>query len=76
MQQGERMPSRVLIHFPEPHPPRLVEGPPKRPARGEEFPVGWTIADYHLVRGDFQGEEYDYEVWITPLIESDPDHPA
>ena len=45
------MPSRVLVHLPEPEPPQLVDYPPRRPARGEEFPTGWTVADYHLVVG-------------------------
>ena len=63
------MTSRVLIHLPEPEPPQLVDGPPQRPARGEEFPTGWTVADYHLERRDLDGEEIAYEVWVVPLID-------
>ena len=59
---------RVLIHLPPPEPPQLVDSPPRRPARGEEFPVGWTVADYNLIASDFDGEEYAYEVWVVPLI--------
>lgn len=62
------MPSRVLVHLPPPEPPQLVDRPPRRPARGEEFPIGWTVADYQLERGDFAGEEYAYEVWVIPLL--------
>jgi hypothetical protein len=63
------MPSRVLVHLPEPEPPTLVDRPPARPARGEEFPPGWTVADFHLVRGDWNGEEFAYEVWVVPLLD-------
>ena len=62
------MPSRVLVHLPPPEPPRLVDCPPRRPARGEEFPAGWTVADYQLERGEFAGEEYAFEVWVIPLL--------
>ena len=62
------MPSRVLVHLPPPEPPQLVDRPPRRPARGEEFPTGWTVADYQLERGEFAGEEYAYEVWVIPLL--------
>ena len=31
--------------------------------------MGWTVADYNLVAGDFEGEKYDYEVWVVPLLE-------
>ena len=62
------MPSRVLVHLPPPEPPQLVDRPPRRPARGEEFPIGWTVADYQLERGEFGGEEYAYEVWVIPLL--------
>ena len=62
------MPSRVLVHLPPPEPPRLVDRPRRRPARGEEFPTGWTVADYQLERGEFAGEEYAYEVWVVPLL--------
>ena len=66
------MPSRVLVHQPPPAPPELAAPPPRRPARGEEFPPGWTVADYNLVPGDFRGEEYDYEVWVVPLLDDTP----
>ena len=62
------MPSRVLVHRPPPDPPNLADVPPRRPARGEEFPLGWTVADYNLVAGEFQGERYAYEVWVIPLL--------
>ena len=65
------MPSRVLVHLPPPEPPRLVDCPPRRPARGEEFPAGWTVADYQLERGEFAGEEYAFEVWVIPLLALD-----
>ena len=65
------MPTRVLIHLPDPDPPQLVDRPDRRPARGEEFPTGWTCADYQLERGDFEGQEYAYEVWVVPLLEPD-----
>jgi hypothetical protein len=65
------MPSRVLVHPPPPAPPRLVDRPPRRPARGEEFPTGWTVADYQLERGEFKGEEYAYELWVIPLLPPD-----
>ena len=65
------MPSRVLVHLPPPEPPRLVDCPPRRPARGEEFPAGWTVADYQLERGEFAGEEYVFEVWVLPLLAVD-----
>ena len=65
------MPSRVLLHLPPPEPPRLVDRPPRRPARGEEFPAGWTVADYQLERGEFAGEEYAFEVWVIPLLAVD-----
>ena len=63
------MPSRVLIHLPEPEPPQLVDRPPRRPARGEEFPCGWTVADYNLAIGEFEGEAIAYEVWVVPLLD-------
>jgi hypothetical protein len=69
------MPSRVLVHLPPPEPPRLVDRPPRRPARGEEFPTGWTVADYQLERGEFGGYEYEFEVWVVPLLALD-DGPA
>ena len=60
----------VLVHLPEPAPPTLVERPAQRPARGEEFPAGWMVADYNLTLGDFQGRQYDYEIWVVPFVES------
>ena len=63
------MPSRVLVHLPAPEPPQVVGVPERRPARGEEFPTGWTVADYNLARGDFDGQEFEYEVWVVPLLE-------
>ena len=61
------MPSRVLVHYPEPAPPEILPRPaPNAPARGEEFPPGWTVGDYDLVRGDWSGEAYDYVVWVVP----------
>ena len=63
------MPSRVLIHLPDPEPPQLVDLPPQRPARGEEFPPGCIVADYHLAIGEHQGEPIAYEVWVVPLID-------
>jgi hypothetical protein len=63
-----RMPSRVLVHYPEPATPHVetcwFTG---RPPRGEEFPPGWTVCDYNLVRGDWEGEEYTFEVWVEPI---------
>ena len=66
------MPSRVLVQYPPPAPPELAESPPRRPARGEEFPPGWTVADYDAIPGDLGGEEYEYEVWVVPLIDDTP----
>lgn len=63
------MPSRVLVHLPPPDPPQLFDRPPRRPARGEEFPRGWTVADYQLERGEVEAEEYAYELWVVPLID-------
>jgi hypothetical protein len=63
------MPSRVLVHLPDPEPPKLADRPRERPARGEEYPRGWTVADYQLQRGTWDGEEYAYEVWVIPLLE-------
>jgi hypothetical protein len=64
------MPSRILIHPPEPDPPRLAALPPKRPAVGDLLLPGWKACDYSLIRGDFDGEEYEYEVWIMPTSSS------
>jgi hypothetical protein len=62
------MPSRVLVHFPEPATPKVVDrSPPDRPAIGEEFLPGWKACDYNLVRGTWEGEEYRYEVWVMPV---------
>jgi hypothetical protein len=63
-----RVPPRVLVHLPHPEPPRLEALPQRRPARGEEFPPGWTVADYNLAVGDHEGEAVAYEVWVVPLI--------
>ena len=64
------MPSRVLVHFPEPATPKVVDrSPPDRPAIGEEFLPGWKACDYNLVRGNWDGEEYRYEVWVMPRLE-------
>jgi hypothetical protein len=63
------MPPRVVVHLPPPEPPQLADRPPHRPARGEEFPAGWTVADYQLQRGDLAGQEYEYEVWVIPLLD-------
>lgn len=63
------LPPRVLVHLPEPEPPQLVDRPLVRPARGEEFLPGWTVADYQLERGDFDGDESAYEVWVVPLLD-------
>lgn len=60
------MPSRILIHPPEPEPPRLVDRPPIRPSIGEELLPGWKACEYSLIRGDFDGEKYEYEVWVMP----------
>jgi len=60
------MPPRVLIHLPEPEPPRLVDRPPRRPSVGEEFLPGWKACDYSLIRGNWNGHEYAYEVWVMP----------
>jgi hypothetical protein len=30
---------------------------------------GWTVADYHLAMGDWDGEEFAYEVWVVPLLD-------
>ena len=62
------MPPGVLVHFPEPDPPKIVDRPAERPARGEEYPPGWTVADYSLIQGDLDGEEYAYEVWVIALL--------
>lgn len=70
------MPSRVLVHLPPPDPPKLVDRPPRRPARGEEFPTGWTVADYQLERGNLDGTEYEYVLWAIPLLELDNGTPA
>jgi hypothetical protein len=61
------MPSRILIHPPEPELPRLVDLPARRAAIGEEVLPGWKACDYSLIRGDWHGEQYEYEVWIVPV---------
>ncbi len=63
------MPSRVLVHLPDPEPPVLVDAPTRRPARGEEFPEGWTVADYNLAVGEHDGQRVAYEVWVVPLLD-------
>ena len=56
VQPHVRMPSRVLVHFPEPATPKVVDrSPPDRPAIGEEFLPGWKACDYNLVRGGMGG---------------------
>src|SRR3954453_23194287 len=65
------MPSRVLVHLPPPAPPQLVDRPPRRPTRGEEFPTGWTVADYQLERGEFEGGEYPSELWVVAFAPED-----
>jgi hypothetical protein len=60
------MASRVLIHPPEPEPSKLADLPPVRPPIGEEFLPGWTACAYSLIRGDWNGEEYEYVVWVMP----------
>ena len=61
------MPQRVLVHRPPPDPPQLVDRPPQRPARGEEFPTGCMVADYNLAIGEWNGEPIQWEVWVGPL---------
>jgi hypothetical protein len=52
------MPSRVLVIYPEPATPQVVDrAAEKRPIRGE---------DYDLIRGEWNGEEYEYEIWVMP----------
>jgi hypothetical protein len=61
------MPSRVLVIYPEPATPKLEPSPgAERPAIGTELSPGWKVCDYNLVRGDWDGDEYDYEVWVMP----------
>lgn len=60
------MASLVLVHRPEPEPPYVVNLPQKRPIIGDEFLPGWTTSDYKLTRGNWNGEEYEYEVWVMP----------
>src|SRR5262245_53764814 len=62
------MPSRVLVHYPEPAPPKVEPLPDgERPAIGAEFLPGWKACDYNLARGEWDGEEYRYEVWVMPI---------
>jgi hypothetical protein len=61
------MPTRVLIHRPNPEPPQLIDRPDRRPARGEEFPTGWMIADFNLAIGEWHGEPIAWEAWVVPL---------
>lgn len=61
------MPSRVLVIYPEPATPKVVHrSAASRPIRGEEFPPGWELCDYDLVSGEWEGEEYEYEIWVLP----------
>jgi hypothetical protein len=30
------------------------------------FPPGWELCDYDLVSGEWEGEEYEYEIWVLP----------
>jgi len=61
------MPSRVLVIYPEPATPKVVDRPaPSRPTRGEEFPPGWKLCDYALISGEWNGEEYAYQIWVKP----------
>jgi len=69
------MPSRVLVHFPEPAAPVLVELSFARPTRGDEFPTGWTVCDLHLVSGEREGRAYAFEVWVMPRS-ADPSEAA
>ena len=57
---------RILVHLPEPNPPRLIDCPSRRPAVGEELLPGWKACDYSLIRNEFHGEPYEYEVWVMP----------
>jgi len=70
------MPSRVLVHFPEPASPELVElSTSSRPTRGEEFPPGWTVCDLHLVPGELDGRQFAFEIWVMPRSD-DPSEAA
>ena len=61
------MPSDVLVHYPEPATPKVeTRQLPGRPRVGEEFSPGWKACDYNLVRGEWQGDAYLYEVWVMP----------
>jgi hypothetical protein len=65
------MPSRLLIHIPSDSPSRVVDSRRHgRPAGGEESPPGSTGADHTLVAGDFEGEDYAYEVRVVPCQET------
>jgi len=65
------MPSRVLVHYPEPAPPEVVDRPEGKPVRGTEYPPGWTIADFLLERREIDGVEIAYELWVVPLIQDE-----
>ena len=67
------MPSRILVHLPDPEPPRVVEAPPASSCPRRGVPPGSTVADYNLAIGDFEGETIAYEVWVVPLL--DPEVP-
>jgi hypothetical protein len=60
------MPSRILVHPPEPEPSHLVDKLEHRPEVGALLLPGWKACDYSLIRGNFDGEEYEYEVWVMP----------
>ncbi len=64
------MPQRVLVHLPPPDPPQIADRPPQRPARGEEFPTGYMVADYNLAIGVWNGEPIQWEVWVVPWVPS------
>ena len=62
------MPSRVLVIYPEPAPPKLEPAPvSERPTVGTEFSPGWKACDYRLEAGVWDGDEYAYEVWVMPI---------
>jgi hypothetical protein len=66
------MPSRALVHFPEPATPTIVELTlSARPARGDEFPAGWTVCEYNLVGDVYEGEQHDFAVWVMPRSDRD-----
>lgn len=68
MSAADQRPSsgRILVHLPQPAPPRLIDKPATRPPIGEELLPGWKVCDYSLIRNDLGGEEYEYEAWVMP----------